>query len=378
MLQRMQPLTVRVVRELDRWPGVIELLVTAEPGQQPAPGVRAAAGAGLGQLRALAYPALVGEPGPGDVLLANANAVTLGLGTGGHLLVVASVSNPLLGVGERGPGHVIKGRYLPHQLATLAVDEPASPHRAAMAAASSLDGLPVVTCGLHSALPAVLVGIRSVRPEAVVGYVMTDGAALPAWYSRTVPTLRSAGWLAGTITTGQSFGGDLEAVTLHSGLLAGYAVLAADILVVAPGPGGVGTGGAWSFTGLAAGEAVNAAAILGGRPVGVLRMSAADPRDRHRGISHHSLTAYGKVALQPADLVLPEPLPPAIRRQTQQLAAAHFAHHRLITVDAAALLPALRRAPVPLTSMGRGLDDDPVMFLAAAAAGVHAAQLTVG
>ena len=49
--------------------------------------------------------------------------------------------------------------------------------------------------------------------------MMTDGGALPAWFSRTVAGLRAAGWLTATITTGQSFGGDYEAVTVHSGLL---------------------------------------------------------------------------------------------------------------------------------------------------------------
>ena len=36
----------------------------------------------------------------------------------------------------------------------------------------------------------------------------------------------------------------------------------------------------------------------------------------------------------------------------------------------------LRRCPVPLSTMGRGLDQDLSYFLAAAAAGRHAAALT--
>ncbi|HET7763445.1 MAG TPA: DUF3866 family protein, partial [Phycicoccus sp.] len=40
------------------------------------------------------------------------------------------------------------------------------------------------------------------------------------------------------------------------------------------------------------------------------------------------------------------------------------------------LLEALRRSPVPLSTMGRGLDDDPAPFLAAAAAGAHAAEVS--
>ena len=83
--------------------------------------------------------------------------------------------------------------------------------------------MPVVIADLHSALPAVVAGLRSVAPTARVGYVMTDGGALPVWFSRTLDELRAAGWVAAAVTVGQAFGGDVEAVTLHTGLLAARA-----------------------------------------------------------------------------------------------------------------------------------------------------------
>jgi hypothetical protein len=54
---------------------------------------------------------------------------------------------------------------------------------------------------------------------------------------------------------------------------------------------------------------------------------------------------------------------------------APFARHNVVTVDDTGLLDALRTSPAELSTMGRGLDDDPVAFLAAAAAGRHAAAL---
>jgi hypothetical protein len=132
---------------------------------------------------------------------------------------------------------------------------------------------------------------------------MTDGGALPAWVSRTLDALAER--LAGIVTTGQAFGGDLETTNVHSGLLAARHRLGADVLVVTQGPGNLGTGTTWGFSGTAIGEAVNAAAALGGRAVGALRSSEADPRPRHRGVSHHSLTAYGRVALAP-EIALPD------------------------------------------------------------------------
>ena len=325
-----------------------------------------------GPVRALAYPELTGRPGPGDRVLLNTSALALGLGTGGYALVVALPDR--LPADPDGPGHVVKARYTPLQATVLGADEQDSPHHEVLRAADNIGGVPVVIADLHSALPAVLAGLRASHPDPVVGYVMLDGGALPAWFSRTVAGLRAAGWLRGTISTGQAFGGDLETVTVHTGLLAARHVLGAEVIVVTQGPGNLGTGTPWGFSGVACGEAVNAAAVLGGRPVAALRISDADPRDRHRGVSHHSLTSYGRVALAAADVVVPE-LPGAFGARVTDQAAVLASRHKLVTVGVAGLAEALRGSPVPLSSMGRGLDQDLAYFLAAAAAGRHAAAL---
>jgi hypothetical protein len=262
----------------------------------------------------------------------------------------------------------VKARYTPAQTVVLGADEQDAPSHALLAVDEPLPapGMPVVVADLHSSLPAIVAGVLADRPGARIVYVMTDGGALPIWFSRTVAALARV--LAGTVTVGQAFGGDLEAVTVHSGLLAAARVLHADVAIVTQGPGNLGTGTPWGFSGVAAGEAVNAAAAVGGRPVAALRMSAADPRPRHRGVSHHSTTAYGRVALAPADVVVPASYAALVD-------PAPFARHRLVEVDDAGLLDALRRSPAELSTMGRGLDDDPLAFLAAAAAGRHAAAL---
>ena len=324
-------------------------------------------------IRALAYPALVGSPRAGDRVLLNVTALEAGLGTGGYALVVA--------IPDRLPadtdiaGHIVKSRYTPLQAMVGSADEQGSEYHELLKAADSLGGMPVVVADLHSALPAILAGLGGAATGTPrVAYVMTDGGALPAWFSRTIAGLREAGWLAATITTGQSFGGDLEAVTVHSGLLTARHAVGADVAIVAQGPGNLGTGTKWGYSGVAAGEAVNAAATLGGRPVASLRISFADPRDRHQGVSHHSLTAYGQVALAPADVVIPAlPQPQATRVAAEVAPLA--TRHRLITVPVDGLDEALRATPVPLSTMGRSLDEDHEYFLAAAAAGKHAASL---
>ncbi|MFG1952944.1 DUF3866 family protein [Micromonospora sp. NPDC048830] len=344
------------------WTGAVELDVRLADGTT---------------MRALAYPELVGSPEPGDRVLLNAGALLMGLGTGGYALVVALPDrlppDPPRAGDTRDAGHLVKARYTPLQPILLGVDEEASPHRDVLAAADDLAGLPVVTADLHSALPAILAGIRADAPDARVAYLLTDGGALPAWFSRTLDGLRDH--LVGTVSVGQAFGGDLEATTVHSGLLAARHVLAADVVILAQGPGNLGTGTRWGYSGVAVGEAVNAVATLGGRPVGSLRISNADPRTRHRGVSHHSLTAYGRVALAPADLVVPDGLAPALARDVDAALAPLAARHRLVRVPTDGLDAALRASAVPLSTMGRGLDADHAYFLAAAAAGRHAAAL---
>lgn len=324
-------------------------------------------------VRALAYPDLVGRPQEGDLVLLNTAALERGLGTGGYALVVGTPSR-LPGAGPQGPGHVVKARYTPLQTMVLGVDEQESPHHEVLRDADDLLGLPVVVADLHSAVPAIVAGLRERRPDARVAYVMTDGGALPAWFSRAVDGLRAAGWLHTCITTGQAFGGDLEAVTVHTALLAARLVEHADVAVVAQGPGNLGTGTRWGFSGVSAGDAVNAAATLHGRPVASLRVSQADARERHLGVSHHSLTAYGRVALAPADVVVPL-LPGPFGDRVRAQAAVLGARHRLVEVDVDGLDAALRACPVRLSTMGRDLDADAAAFLAAAAAGRHAASL---
>ncbi|MDR1293404.1 MAG: DUF3866 family protein [Bifidobacteriaceae bacterium] len=353
-------------------------------------------------VRALGYTGLVPDLGVGDRVILNTAALDASLGTGGWAFVVAP-SDPSTGTApapadaaDHPAGYLVKARYTPLQAMVRGIDEQTSPHHDVLAEATEIDAMPVVTADLHSSLPAILAGIHADAPHLRVAYVMSDGGALPAAFSRTIAALEAAGALAATITAGQAFGGTVEATTVHSALLAARLVIDADIAIVTQGPGNLGTGTRWGFSGVAVGEAVNAIGTLGGRPVGALRVSGTDPRPRHRGLSHHSLTAYGKVALRPAMLAVPdfgepregEPasrapmtrawdLPEvgaAIVRGTAELIPPHGIH-QAVHVPTDGLMAALEASPAPLNSMGRGLTDDPAAFLAAACAGRLAASL---
>ena len=353
-----------------QWKGAVELTVARRDASETT------------EIPALVYTDLMAIPTVGDRVLLNVAALERGLGTGGYALVIAVLdADGRLTQPPQPAGHLIKARYLPLQAMVAGADEQGSAHHQLLAEADSIDGMPVIVADLHSALAPILLAIADDRPGTRVVYVMSDQGALPLAFSRSVAELRASGLLAATVTVGQAFGGDLEAVTLHSGLLAARLALDAELVVVTQGPGNLGTGTRWGFSGVSAGEAINAAAILGGRPVGTLRISGADSRERHRGVSHHSLTASGRVALCPADIAVPDladdgspamaELAEAVAASLQKLAS----RHRLVTVNLSGLRTVLAASPIQLSSMGRGLDDDPAYFLAAAAAGRHAATL---
>lgn len=356
-----------VVSLLRSWPGAQEIEVRVLRGDGPLPGGAV--------VRALAYPHLVGEVVEGDRVTLTAAALARGLGTGGYAMVAAVPDR--LPAEEPAHGHIVKARYTPLQYMTMSVEEQESPHHEVMRRARDVAGMPVVVADLHSAAPAVVLGALSVRPAARVAVVHSDGGALPVWFSRSLAALRERGLVAGVISAGQSFGGDLEAVNVHSGLVAARHVLGADLALVVQGPGNLGTGTPWGFSGVAVGEQLNAAALLGGVPVAALRVSAADPRVRHRGISHHALTAIGRVATARCRVVVPV----GLGEELDALVASQLvdiAHQELVYVEAEPLRPVLEGSPVALSSMGRPYAADPAAFLAPAAAGAYAAGLLPG
>ena len=339
------------------------------------------------QVRAVAYEALTGLPEAGERVRLEVSALDRALGTGGHAMV--SARPDVLPADPPREGHLVKARYMPDQVMVAGVDEQGTDHHGLLARPIDdldLGGMPAVVADLHSSLPAVLAGMRTREGEQQprVAYVMTDGGALPLAYSRLVAALSRAGWLAGTVTAGQAWGGDIEAVSIHNALLAARHVLRADAAVVTQGPGNLGTETPWGFSGVACGDAINAIATLGGHPVACLRVSQADARARHRGVSHHSMTAYGRVALAGADVVVPDlegPLGAQVRQEAEILCAPRpgAGQHRLVEVPADGLLELLREAEaqtgVRLSTMRRGLDEDAAAFIAAAAAGRHARQI---
>ena len=333
---------------------------------------------GEGPERAYVLTQLTGPVAVGDRVVVNTTAVELGLGTGGWHVVHWNLARDEWR--EPGPGHVLKARYTSLQ-ADVGSTEERDP---ALADVGDIGGMPVVAAGLHSQVPAVAAAFKAVADEIGVAgarlvYVMTDGAGLPLALSDLVAALTERGLLDATVTCGQAFGGDYEAVSLHSALAVARHAAGADAVVVAMGPGVAGTGTRLGFSAIEVAPVLDAAAALGGRPVACLRASFADPRDRHRGLSHHSATALGMACR--SRVTVPLPVVGGAEEETLRDAVASAGldvRHDVVAVKPPDVLGLFERHGLSVTSMGRPAVADPVLFACAAAAGTVAAELTFG
>lgn len=314
---------------------------------------------GSGPERAYVLTRLTGPVAVGERVVVNTTAVELGLGTGGWHVVHWNLDRGSWS--EPGPGHIMKLRYTSLQADTGAAEEQTDADGGTGPPgdlARTLAGTGVVVCTLHSQVGVVAAAIAHRRPGTRVAYVMTDGAALPLALSDLVAGLTERGLLVGTVTAGHAFGGDLEAVTIPSGLDLARRRLGADIVVVGMGPGVVGTGSALGTTAVEAASVLDVATALGAEPILCARMSDADERTRHRGLSHHVSTVLG-LTRSPVRVALP------IRGDLQALDP-----HAVVEVEVPDVAALLAGFDLHITTMGRGPDLDPLFFDAAAAAAV--------
>jgi hypothetical protein len=310
---------------LERLDGLIRLEVDGEP--------------------CIAYPRLTGAVEEGDVVLVNEQARALELGSGGFDVLYANLTRGLRLPAEDG-AHVMALPYAPGQLAVRYAEEDEGdvPER--------VDGLPVVCLGLHSQLAPVCAALAGRH----VVYVQLAGGALPVSLSDTLRALKARKLVDSSIAVAPCLDGDVQCVTTAAALTQA-ARRGAEVVVCGIGPGIVGTGSRFGHGGLAVAEAANVATALGGSPLVAPRVSYADPRPRHRGLSHHTRSALA-LCLGDVRVAWPRGLEPP-----DGVA--------VVEVDPTGWEAAC--AALPLSHMGRGPGDDPWFFAAAFAAGRLAA-----
>jgi Protein of unknown function (DUF3866) len=295
-----------------------------------------------GELRpAIAYTQLTGPVFLGDDVVVNCAGADLGLGSGGFDIVHVNLTRGLDLEGEPG-AHVMKLNY-------TSLQHPVTPFERDGAAETG----PVAVIALHGQLPAV-VWAASRGGNRRIGYVQTAGGALPGELSDVVQSLLESGLLVSHVTAGPSFGAQHEAITVAGALDTGFGFEGWEAAIAGPGPGILGSATRLGHGGLIALDTAHASLALGCRTIVVPRMSDGDPRERHRGLSHHTATVL-EMLLAPVIV----PFPEGVEHDTGQHEAPHF------DVD----LQGYAGSGLPTTTMGRSLDEDELFFKAALAGG---------
>jgi len=329
---------------------VARLVVTLEDGDERA---------------AIAYQGLTGPVEEGDDVVVNVEAQDLALGSGGFDVVHANLTRGLDGEGTPD-AHVMKLNYTPLQHAVVPVEE-------GLEIAPSALGLPVAVLGLHGQLPPAAFALSHRAPAARVGFLQTAGGALPGQHSGVVAELIERGMISDHVTVAPSFGGPHEAVTLEGALHAAVERLGWEGALIGPGPGIIGSASAFGHGGMEALHSAHSAIALGCRVTLAPRMSSGDPRERHRGLSHHSAAVLA-LLLRPVDVPVASGISSEARAQLERAAATDVGH-RLLGVDVDGLLRSYAQSGLPTRTMGRELGEDEDFFRAGLAAGVVISEM---
>jgi hypothetical protein len=314
----------------------------------------------------------------GDEVVINTAALDLGLGSGGFDVVHVNLTRGLQGglpsasegdADAAGGPHVMKLNYTSIQHPVEPLEPSIGPRGDGARRVSRRMGeevaaptTSVLVLPLHGHLAPAAWAARQADPEARIGYVQTGGGALPGGMGRDVAELRECGLLCGHITAGPAYGGEHEAISVAGALDAAAGPLDWDAVLAGPGPGIIGSESRLGHGGTVALDTSHAALALGMPTMLSPRLSSADPRERHRGVSHHTLIVMSML-LAAVDVPVPagEAVPIAV------LAEACGWRHKLI--EAQADLRGYAASGLPARTMGRGIEEDPLFFAAPLAAG---------
>jgi Protein of unknown function (DUF3866) len=316
---------------------------------------------------------LLGEMRKGDEVIVNVAALDLGLGSGGFDVVHVNLTRGLDASGESRE-HVIKLNYTSLQHPVEPIELPVFAGRDIGGKGSpERDGgaMPALVLPLHGHLAPAAWAAAQVALGLRVGYVQTVGGALPGLLSRDVAELRERDLLCGHIAAGPAYGGEHDALTVAGALDAAANSLGWDAAIVGPGPGIIGSETRLGHGGMAALDNAHAALALGLPTLLSPRLSETDPRERHQGVSHHTLTVL-ELLLGGVEI----PVPEGNAEVSSQLAGVAGDRHRLH--EAQPDVTGYGVSGLPVRTMGRSLEEDRLFFAAPLAAGQALGRLCRG
>ncbi|KHF41750.1 DUF3866 family protein [Halalkalibacter okhensis] len=325
-----------------------------------------------GSKKAILYKSFTARAEVGSQILINTTATDLRLGTGGWDIVRSHLNNEQWHSND-GKGHIMKARYTPIQHSVAAVEAQESDFHPFFKKPFTLEGSPVWLAELHSMVPLFYYASQRMTPGVKCCVVFDDQASLPLMMSDQLRHLKEQEHFY-SISVGQAFGAQYEAITVASALQFAKQVLKAEIILISVGPGVVGTGTRYGFTGMALSHWSHTVSALNGTPIWIPRLSFADERSRHSGISHHTLTPLCEFTFKPA--ILPLPYLNTYERQKvceqlesyQPFQTNHHVYHAKEDLVSLLVEQVVNHSTLPILTMGRKYEDDPVFFCAVAEA----------
>lgn len=315
--------------------------------------------------KAYNYIQLSGKASIGDIVALNTTAVELSLGTGGFHFVIYNLDNRESAFSDGG--HIMKLRYTPYQIKVDSVEEQTSVYHDIFNEFVCLDKMPVAVGALHSMLQPFASTFKRHFPDKKLVYIMTDGAALPLAFSKNVDNLKKIGLIDKTITYGNAFGGDYECINIYTALITAKEICKADCVIVSMGPGIAGTGTKYGFSGIDQGMIIDAIEKMNGESYIIPRISFADLRPRHKGISHHTITILSEITNKSTNIVINSNYEK--NKLDSIIEQLHYSSidekHKIIFNDYMDTKSDLEYFKQNVKSMGRGYDEDSEFFIAA-------------
>lgn len=312
-----------------------------------------------------------------DRVVINTVGNRLELGTGGYNLIYLNLSNKQddKKVIDRDNGHIIKMKYTPGQIRVKAVEEYIE--SSIFNLQNKLPHIPVIYAILHSMISPLVTTIKYIKQNAIITCVYTYGGAMNANNSFILNKLRKSGLIDNIITTGECYGGDYESINVTTGILFGLSKLKSDIIIVCCGPGVAGSSTFYGFSTFDFIGPIYIAKLLGLCPVLIPRISMADKRERHIGISMQSISI-----LQTLDFPIHLPL----YKDKEDIGEFDFIYnqlsmygiinkHNVQFINEPVTKMVIENLDTDIRVMGRSYAEDPWFFKNCISAGVYSVGL---
>ena len=324
--------------------------------------------------KAYNYKKMTGNVDIGDEVLVNTTACSLKLGTGGYHFIIANLDN--LEKQMNNWGHGMKLKYTPQQVHVSFCEEEDSPYHFLFQKRLKLQGKIVYIGELHSMLLPLCAYLKYNKRNIKISCIITDHGALPVFFSKNIRILKSLKLLDGTISIGNAFGGDYECVNIYTGLQMAFDILKADVTIITMGPGIMGTGTHFGFSSLEMGFYVNFIKNNEGKVLYIPRISFKDSRDRHYGISHHTLNILSYIVDVQIPIVLPIMKKNKVNFVMRQLKDYNLINRfPIIFRSGRGIVDSLKYFNLNPDTMGRGFKEEKDFFYAIGAVGKYGLSL---